>query len=206
MSFQYVSKNSCQLSWSSQLFSRLSRLQRVGSSSSASLIIGWFVVHNHCTRAISRFLRFFQKKNFLRRDASCPGSAAASGVGKTDAQRTESMRKITRNSLRGGTNQLRQPVAKTMLCVTLSMAGFAEPQHSFAQAYTLTDLGTLGGPDAFAYGINRTGHVVGRADTAKGTTICDGYGCRTNFVHHAFLWTPTTPNGTTGVMQDLEGR
>src|SRR2546425_818748 len=106
------------------------------------------------------------------------------------------MRKETITSIRIGTDKIPQSL-KAMICIAVSAAMFADPRLSFAQTYTLTDLGTLGGQEAVAYGINQTGHVVGKADTAKGTKVCDGYGCRTNFVHHAFLWTPTTPNGTT---------
>ena len=53
-----------------------------------------------------------------------------------------------------------------------------------AAAYTLTDLGTLGGGStAFAYDINEAGQVVGYATTA-------------DLKYHAFLWTD-------GVMADL---
>src|SRR5882724_3720840 len=87
---------------------------------------------------------------------------------------------------------------------TQLMFGLVTLRTALGQTYTITDLGTLGGREAVAYGINRTGHVVGKADTAKGITSCDPYyGCHTNFVYHAFLWTPTTPNGTSGVMQDI---
>jgi probable HAF family extracellular repeat protein len=49
--------------------------------------------------------------------------------------------------------------------------------------YTVTDLGALGGDGSYAYGINNSGQVVGRADTVSGA-------------YHAFLY-----NG--GVMTDL---
>ncbi len=42
--------------------------------------------------------------------------------------------------------------------------------------YSITDLGTLGGPTAVAHGINSAGQVVGEADTA-------------GRIRHAFLWT-----------------
>src|ERR1035438_9772955 len=41
MNFQYVSKNSRQLAWSSQLRSRSSKLRRVGSSSSCRLALSF---------------------------------------------------------------------------------------------------------------------------------------------------------------------
>jgi probable HAF family extracellular repeat protein len=42
-------------------------------------------------------------------------------------------------------------------------------------SYSVTDLGTFGGPTSIAYGINSAGQVVGAADTPDGT-------------HHAFLY------------------
>lgn len=57
---------------------------------------------------------------------------------------------------------------------------------------SMIDLGDLpGGADlSFAGGINSYGQVVGASEgPPKG--------------EHAFLWTPTTPNGTTGAMVDL---
>jgi probable HAF family extracellular repeat protein len=50
---------------------------------------------------------------------------------------------------------------------------------------TMKDLGTLGGSDSYASGINNKGQIVGRAATSSGT-----------YTYHAFLWT----NGT---MKDL---
>jgi probable HAF family extracellular repeat protein len=53
----------------------------------------------------------------------------------------------------------------------------------------MTDLGTLGGPSSWAYGLNDFGQVVGQAETAA----LDPYG---NHIAHAFLW-------QNGVMTDL---
>lgn len=56
---------------------------------------------------------------------------------------------------------------------------------------TMTDLGTLGGNNATAFAINSKGQVVGEAEVFNDS-------CR-----RAFLWTPTSPNGTTGTMINL---
>jgi probable HAF family extracellular repeat protein/parallel beta-helix repeat protein len=55
---------------------------------------------------------------------------------------------------------------------------------------TMIDLGTLGGSNSYAFGINSFGQVVGAADDASENL-------------HAFLWTPTVPHGTVGSMVDL---
>jgi probable HAF family extracellular repeat protein len=56
---------------------------------------------------------------------------------------------------------------------------------------TMVDLGELPGGtnESLASAINSQGQVVGTSNAATG--------------HHAFLWTPTTPNAATGVMFDL---
>jgi len=68
------------------------------------------------------------------------------------------------------------------------------PVSASSTRYVYTDLGVLGGLASQAWSLNNQGQVVGHADTAPGSG-------RTGF--HAFLWNPTTPNGTSGVMIDL---
>jgi probable HAF family extracellular repeat protein len=56
---------------------------------------------------------------------------------------------------------------------------------------TIVALGSFSGSDyGYAYGINSAGKAV-------------GYVSAPNFQERAFLWTPTTPNGTTGSRLDL---
>ena len=50
---------------------------------------------------------------------------------------------------------------------------------AFVQDYHVTDLGTLGGTDAWAYGLNSTGVVVGSALNGDGNS-------------HAFVWSEST--------------
>ena len=56
---------------------------------------------------------------------------------------------------------------------------------------TMHDLGTLGGTNSYGYGINAAGQVTGASDTTGDTRT------------HAFLWKPSTPNGTSGTMHNL---
>ena len=56
---------------------------------------------------------------------------------------------------------------------------------------TMYNLGTLGGTDSHGYGINATGQVTGDSDKSGDATT------------HAFMWKPSTPNGTSGTMHDL---
>ena len=53
------------------------------------------------------------------------------------------------------------------------------------------NLGTLGGTNSYGYGINAAGQVTGASDTTGDSAT------------HAFLWKPSTPNGTSGTMHDL---
>ncbi len=63
-------------------------------------------------------------------------------------------------------------VNKIVLVVVL-ICICAMPAH--AVSYVIQDLGTLGGADSYAYGVNQLGQVVGVSDAADGT-------------QHAFLW------------------
>ncbi len=51
-------------------------------------------------------------------------------------------------------------------------------------------LGTLGGRQSYAYGLNDNGTVVGQSQNLAGANV-------------GFIWTPTTPNGTVGPMVAL---
>jgi probable HAF family extracellular repeat protein len=61
--------------------------------------------------------------------------------------------------------------------------------NALAASYTITDLGTPGGPRCQALAINNSGQVTGSVDLPGGA--------------QAYVWTPTTPNGTTGRMVDV---
>jgi probable HAF family extracellular repeat protein len=87
-------------------------------------------------------------------------------------------------------------VALALSVSAASAAGAASPSRVTAAAprYTYTDLGVLGGLDSHAWTLNSHGRVIGHADTSPNSGP-GGF--------HAFLWTPTTPNGTSGAMVDL---
>jgi probable HAF family extracellular repeat protein len=69
----------------------------------------------------------------------------------------------------------------------------AGDQHAFLwQNGNMTDLGTLGGSFSAAADINTGGQIVGGSRTTAGSTV-----------NHAYVWTPTIANGTSGSMTDL---
>ena len=80
---------------------------------------------------------------------------------------------------------------KYLFAVSLMAAVLATPLVPSVSAggwMDLTDLGTLGGNDSYAWGINELGQVVGHSETADGHV-------------HAFLWeegTGMTDLGTLG--------
>ena len=75
---------------------------------------------------------------------------------------------------------------------------FAAQVATAGVAYTVTDLGSLGGSITEAFGINNQGEVVGESTTAiNPSNGTGGYG-------QPFLWKPTIPNGTTGTMYSLD--
>ena len=56
----------------------------------------------------------------------------------------------------------------------------------------MVGLGTLGGAQSWAHGINDFGQAVGKSNVPVGTGA-----------DQAFVWTPTTPNGSTGTMLSI---
>ena len=71
--------------------------------------------------------------------------------------------------------------ASSQVAMTNAPDGLAYRAFRFSAGSAL-DLGTLGGTDSFASGINNAGQVAGRAKTAAGVT-------------HAFVWTPGATDG-----------
>ena len=69
-----------------------------------------------------------------------------------------------------------------LFSISLLAAGvlLASAGQANASGYTFTDLGTLGGKDSFAAGINNAGQVAGMSETVGGA-------------HHATIWNGNTP-------------
>jgi probable HAF family extracellular repeat protein len=67
-----------------------------------------------------------------------------------------------------------------------------KPTSPGSASGTMHDLETLGGSVSFGWDINTNGHVTGDSETTGDAAT------------HAFLWKPTTPNGVSGTMHDLE--
>jgi probable HAF family extracellular repeat protein len=80
------------------------------------------------------------------------------------------------------------------VCGTSYLSGTTTERAFLWQSSTgMIDLGTLGGSQSKAYAINSGGQVTGQADTTSGKSS----------QFHAFQWTPSSLNGTTGQMKDL---
>jgi probable HAF family extracellular repeat protein len=77
------------------------------------------------------------------------------------------------------------PITRAAICW---LATFATAHAEIR--YAVTDLGSLGG-EPYAYDVNDFGEVTGISFTLQQGQF------------HAYLWTPTQPNGSSGQMQDL---
>ena len=116
----------------------------------------------------------------------------------------------------------------TLFCALLTGVGIPGTAAAGSVAYQVTDLGTFGGNFSQAFGINASGQVTGWASTTGGERhafLYDGsmhdlgtfigfnsagYGINAggqvtgqDDYGHTFLWTPTTPNGASGMMTGL---
>jgi probable HAF family extracellular repeat protein len=79
----------------------------------------------------------------------------------------------------------------THCIIVLSALALSVTAAAHAASYTVIDLGTLGGTESFASGLNASGQVAGASYTTA------------DVAYHTFLWKPTTPNGASGTKTDL---
>ena len=86
-----------------------------------------------------------------------------------------------------------QIIGPTVLIALLCFPGIS----CGATTYIVTNLGDFPGgfDESNAYALNSLGQVVGWSEGGIGAAS----------YQHAFLWTPSVPNGTSGSMQDLGG-
>ncbi len=104
-------------------------------------------------------------------------------------------------------------VTPNLVRLMVAVSGLSALDCALAQTYTITDLGTLGTRGRFsaAYGINNRGQVVGIAGDGHSYNLKQFGGFDQHCIdgqitferQRPFLWTPATPNGTTGTMVDL---
>ncbi len=97
-----------------------------------------------------------------------------------------------------GINSFGQVVGNSFFPVVRPRAFLWSPASRNGTSGSMIDIGYLPGGDgsSTAYGINALGQVVG--DSTVGLHPGQQYQD-----HHAFIWTPTMPNATTGAMVDL---
>jgi probable HAF family extracellular repeat protein len=91
-----------------------------------------------------------------------------------------------------GINNDGQVVGTSETASSLTHAFLWTPAAAGGTRGTLQDLGTFGGANSSAFGINGQGEVTGVAELPG------------NNVWHAFLWRPASPNGTSGTLTDLD--